>query len=481
MADTLLLIEDEALLGAELVRHFRREGWDVVHCQDLGGARRVLLEDDVAPLVVVSDMQLPDGNALDLLTTVRERRHHGEWIFLTGFGSVADSVRALRLGAYDFLEKPCDQKRLDLIVAGAARSARAQRQLDEHALQQHQSYPVEAFLGGSPQAAATREVLRKLSQVPFSALVIGGETGTGKGLATRIIHYSGLRSAGPLVEINCAALPRELLESELFGHEAGAFTGAKRRRRGLLEQASDGTLFLDEIGELNLDLQAKLLKVIEDQRVRPLGSEREVKLDVRIVAASNRDLVQRVQEGSFRADLFHRLSVFGVTLPTLRERIDDLDDLVPAVVGEYNAKSGKGVRHIPPAVWSALKAHDWPGNVRELRNVIERCVLFSESEVFPSQWLQLSGRSPAAVEAAGVAVDGNRLTLPLDGSLSLEDMDKYIVKAALERANHNVTAAARSLGTTRQTLRYRAKKYGLLASDEAAGAKGQGADDGEAE
>ena len=426
--------------------------------------KRLLLDDDAAPLVVVSDMVLPDGNALDLLAQVRERRHHGEWVFLTAVGSVADSVRALRLGAYDFLEKPCDEKRLDLIVAGAARSARAQRQLDDHAQQQHQSYSVDAFLGASSQAAATRDVLRKLGQVPFSALIVSGQTGTGKGLATRIIHYSGARSTAPLVEINCAALPRELLESELFGHEAGAFTGAKRRRRGLIEQASGGTLFLDEIGELDLDLQAKLLKVIEDQRVRPLGSEREVTVDVRIVAASNRDLAERARAGEFREDLYHRLSVFGVTLPPLRERIDDLDQLVPSIVAEYNAKAGKTVHDIPPEVWGALKAHDWPGNVRELRNVVERCVLFSDCETFPSQWLQLPGAA-AVAQPSTATVDGDRLVLPLDGSLSLEDMDRYIVKSALERADYNVTAAARSLGTTRQTLRYRAKKYGLLSGD----------------
>jgi two-component system response regulator AtoC len=464
MADTLLLIEDEALLGSELARHFRRGGWEVVLVTDLAGARRELLDEELVPLVVVSDMQLPDGNGLDLLTDVRARSGGGEWIFLTGYGSVADSVRALRLGAYDFLEKPCDQKRLDLVVAGAARSARAQRQLDEQARQQHQNYSVDAFVGGSAAAAAAREVLRKLCQVPFSALVIGGETGTGKGLATRILHYSGRRAAAPLVEINCAALPRELLESELFGHEAGAFTGARKRRRGLIEQASGGTLFLDEIAELELDLQAKLLKVIEDQRVRPLGSENEVVVDVQLIAASNRDLNARVEEGHFRGDLFHRLSVFGLALPPLRERRDDLDDLVPAIVAEYNARSGKAVRVIPDDVWAALKTHSWPGNVRELRNVIERCVLFADGEVFPVQWLQLPGRSTAPVGIAAQP-DANRLTLPLDGSMSLDDMDRHIVAAAVARADGNLSAAARMLGTTRQTLRYRVKKYGIAAGE----------------
>jgi DNA-binding NtrC family response regulator len=367
-------------------------------------------------------------------------------------------VRALRLGAFDFLEKPCDQKRLDLVVAGAARSARAQRRLDEQTHQRHESYSVEAFAGASKAAERAREVLRKLCAVPFSALVIGGETGTGKGLAARILHYSGRRAAAPLVEINCAALPRELLESELFGHEAGAFTGARRKRRGLIEQASGGTLFLDEIAELELELQAKLLKVIEDQRVRPLGGEREVKVDVQIVAASNRDLGERVAAGSFRGDLFHRLSVFGLTLPPLRERIEDLDALVPAIVAEYNLKAAKCVRLIPPAVWSTLKAYDWPGNVRELRNVIERCVLFSDGEVFPAQWLQLPG---ARLAGAAAAAADDAIVLPLDGSMSIDDMDRHIVATALERSGFNVTAAARALGTTRQTLRYRIRKYGL--------------------
>src|SRR4029450_1327652 len=199
MADTLLLIEDESLLGTELARHFRRGEWDVVLVTDLAGARRALLDDELAPLVVVSDMQLPDGNALDLLAELRERGVGGEWIFLTGYGGIADSVRALRLGAYDFLEKPCDQKRLDLIVAGAERSARARRQLDEQAFHPHQSYSIDAFVGRSAAAGVVREVLHKLCQVPFSALVIGGETCTGKGLAAPSLHYSWCSSTPPLV------------------------------------------------------------------------------------------------------------------------------------------------------------------------------------------------------------------------------------------------------------------------------------------
>ncbi len=460
MADTLLVIEDETLLGVELARHYRREGWEVVIATTLAHAERALLEQRVDPLVVLSDMSLPDGNALDLLEKIHSQSAGGEWILLTAYGSVPDSVRALRLGAFDFVEKPCDQERLDMIVAGAARSSRAQRRLQDEAAAQSRKYPVSSFLGHSNSANDVRNMLTKLSRVPFSALVVSGETGTGKGLAARILHHSGARREGPLIEINCAALPRELLESELFGHEAGAFTGARGRHRGLLEQAHGGTLFLDEISEMDPDLQAKLLKAIEDRAIRRLGGDREIKVEVQIVAASNRDLQSLVSAGTFRQDLFHRLSVFDLHLPVLRERREDVDDLVPAFVAEFNTKSGKSVKFVPPAVWSKLRAHDWPGNVRELRNVVERCVLFAEGEIFPEQWLQLRSPIPAAV-AIPAAENDDHLWLPLDGSMALEDMDRHIIRRALERNNFNVTAAARALGATRETLRYRIQKYNL--------------------
>ncbi len=457
MADTLLLIEDEELLGNELARHFSSKGWDVVHHVDLSSARRALIDQGLLPLVVVSDMNLPDGNALDLLEECREQQRTGEWLFLTGYGTVADSVRALRIGAYDFLEKPCDQERLDLVVASAARSALAQRRLDEHAHSQNRAYPVTTFVGSSKAAEEVREVLNRLIGVSISALVIGGETGTGKGLVARILHNSGPRARAPLIEVNCAALPRELLESELFGHEAGAFTGAKQKRRGLIQQADGGTLFLDELAEMQIDLQSKLLKVIEDQRVRPLGSEKEMNVDVQLITASNRDLAERVKAGEFRSDLYHRLSVFELVLPSLKDRIGDLDELVPLIVDEFNAIAGKNVREIPDEVWGALKSHSWPGNVRELRNVIERCVLFSDGPVFPARWLQLPGQSAQQKNES----DGDTLRIPLDGSVSLEEMEAHIIRVALERSNYNATAAARSLGTTRQKLRYRAQKHGV--------------------
>jgi DNA-binding NtrC family response regulator len=456
MSDTLLIIEDEALLGQELLRHFRREGWDAQLATRLDEARGLLLTREFEPLAVLSDMNLPDGNALDLLEEARKAKLPGEWVMLTGYGSVPDSVRAVKLGAYDFLEKPADIERLTIALSGAARLARAQRRLADQTANEGRRYGPESYAGDSPQAKEVREMIARLAQVPFSTLVIGGETGTGKGLAARILHYAGPRKDGPLIEINCAALPRELMEGELFGHEPGAYTGAKGRRRGLMEQASGGTLFLDEIGEMAPELQIKLLKAVEDQRVRRLGSEREISIDVQIIAASNRDLEAEVREGGFRADLYHRLSVFRLHMPSLRSRKEDLKQLVPLFIREYNAKSGRRVRHIPDSVWERMEAHDWPGNVRELRNVVERCVLFSDNESFPERWLQLEGAAERIFTA-----EADRLWLPLDGSMSLEDMEKAIVEAVLEKSRGNVTGAARLLNTTRETLRYRAEKFGL--------------------
>ncbi len=456
MAQTLLIIEDETLLGQELLRHFRREGWDARLATGLDEARGLLLTKDFEPLVVLSDMNLPEGNALDLLEEARNARLPGEWVVLTGYGGVPDSVRAVKLGAYDFLEKPVPPARLDMVLSGALRVARAQSRLADQTAEETRRYSPDAFIGDSAATKDVREMLARLANVPFSALLVGGETGTGKGLAARILHYAGPRGAQPLVEINCAALPRELVEGELFGSEAGAYTGAKGRRRGLLEQAHGGTLFLDEIGDLPPESQVKLLKAIEDKRVRRLGGDKEIPLDLQIIAASNRDLATEVREGRFRADLYHRLSVFRLDLPSLRGRKADLRQLVPHFVAEYNAKAGKRVRAIPDEAWQRLEAHDWPGNVRELRNVVERCVLFAENDAFPVRWLQLEqGAAPAAAPA------GDGVWLPLDGSLSLEDMEKAIVEAALARSEGNVTGAARLLKSTRETLRYRVEKFGL--------------------
>ncbi len=468
MSDSLLIIEDEQLLGSELVRYYHEDGWCVEWAKTVAEARQLLFEREFDPLVVLSDMNLPDGNGLDLLDEVRRRGGPGEWVFLTGYGEVPDSVRAIRLGAFDFLTKPCEQERLDLVINGALRGARALRRIHEQSRSGSQRYLPEAFAGASVAAQKVQQLLLKLSQAPFSALMITGETGTGKGLAARILHHAGPRAEGPLIEINCAALPRDLLESELFGHEAGAFTGAKGRRRGLIEQAHGGTVFLDEIGEMPVDLQAKLLKVIEDCKLRRLGAENEIQVDVQVLAATNRDPEDQIRNGGLRADLYHRISVFNLELPPLRQRIEDLRELVPVIVAEYNAVAGKQVSEISADVWQRLRAYHWPGNVRELRNVVERCVLLATDQRFPIEWLQLTAQEPIfdalKADSIGNAQD-NHLHLPLDGSMGLDAMVGRIIEATLARHGNNVTETSRALKTTREKVRYRIEKYHIKAEE----------------
>jgi DNA-binding NtrC family response regulator len=462
VTDNLLIIEDEHLLALEMQRRLSKAGWLVTTAEDLAGARRLLEEARLEPLVVLADMSLPDGSSLDLLEELKgNSMTSAEWVFLTAYGTIADSVRAVRLGAYDFLEKPYDEARLDMAVQRAGRSARAQQRLLDETHAHSRRYAPESFLGASPLAVDTRRMLAQIGQADFSALIIRGATGTGKGLAARILHYSGPRADGPLVEVNCAALPADLLESELFGHEAGAFTGAKGQRRGLFEQAHGGSLFLDEIGELPLGLQAKLLTAVEDRRVRRVGGSREIQVSVQIIAASNRDLEREVAEGRFRSDLYHRLSVFQIQLPALAQRSEDVETIAWAFIEELNARSGRHIKQVPERVWDALRAHPWPGNVRELRNVIERCVLLSQGQTLDPRWLLLG---PAPAPSAPTAVlASDCLCFPLDGSLTMEQMERRIIESALERRGGNVTQAGRLLGMTRQTMRYRVEKYGLRA------------------
>nr|WP_246722707.1 sigma-54 dependent transcriptional regulator [Aliikangiella sp. G2MR2-5] len=339
------------------------------------------------------------------------------------------------------------------------RASLLRQRLNSYSEADSSRYSIKAFLGKSEPVKKVKGLLEQLKSVPLTSMVITGETGTGKGLAAGIVHYSGQRKNGPFIELNCAALPRELLESQLFGHEAGAFTGAKSRHKGLFEQADGGTLFLDEIGDMDLELQSKLLKAIEEQKIRRLGSEKEINIDVQIIAATGLDLQQAVIQGDFRDDLYHRLSVFHVELPALRERKEDLLDLVPHFIAEYNSKAKKNVNYISDETWELLLEYDWPGNVRELRNVLERCVLLSQSDVLPVEWLQLKQEMAANIDREKSAFDEDALIIPLDGSLALDDMEKIIIEAALDRTQFNVAEAARLLKTTRQTLRYRIKKF----------------------
>jgi len=458
----LLIIEDESLLGSQLRKRFTRMGWDVTLASTAAEARFFLFKSDLDPDVVLSDMNLPDGNGLDLLEEYRDSGLQGEWVFLSGYGDAPDIERAIRLGAVDFLAKPMDEDKLDLAMAAAARGGRAQKRIVQSARQSARRYRPESFVGRSPETERVRTLLHKLATVPFSSLLIQGETGTGKGLVARILHYGGTRFSQPFVEFNCAAIPTELLESELFGHEAGSFSGARGQHKGLLEQANGGTIFLDEIGEMDTAVQTKLLKAIEEKEFRRVGGEKPISVDIQVLSASNRELRQLVGERSFREDLFHRLSVFEVNLPPLRERVDDLDDLVPLIIAEFNAKSGRAVTGLSDGLWRDLRAYSWPGNVRELRNILERGILLSSSSLVTGQDVTVYTAHQPFPQSA--AADTDALVIPLDGSVSLHEAERRLIAAVLERENGNVLATARVLGTTREKLRYRLQKHNLAAA-----------------
>ncbi|WP_165791735.1 sigma-54-dependent transcriptional regulator [Thalassospira marina] len=497
---TIAIIEDEKLLGNELKRRFEREGWRVTHSPRIEDARRLFIELGFAPAIVLSDMNLPDGNGLDFLEEARAHNVQSEWIFLSGYGTRKDIERAADLGALDFLAKPLDFHKLDLTIATATRGAQARQRIDDTTRQAVERFSPESFIGPSDAAAQVRNMLVQLGKVPITSILIGGETGTGKGLVAKILHYSGLRKDGPFIDLNCAAIPKDMLESELFGHESGAFTGAKGRHRGLMEQADGGTLFLDEIGEMDIGLQSKLLTSIEEQSFRRVGGEEKISVDIQLVAASNRDLRAASARGDFRLDLYHRISVFEMALPALRNRNEDIAPIVANLIGEFNARSGKQVQTVPERVMAILQSYGWPGNVRELRNVIERSVMLANGAELPGEWLGISPspltpvtQAPAMTgagagagattstdtspithalanhteTASGQMGDAARspvehaITLPLDGSVSLEEMEEKIIRKALALNGYNVMATVRALGTTRETLRYRIRKYGL--------------------
>lgn len=455
----LLIIEDEKLLGSQLKKRFERSGWDVTLASSAAEARYFLFKNPIDPDVVLSDLNLPDGDGLKLLEEYREEGLKAEWVFLSGYGQTPNINRAIELGAVDFLTKPMDEGKLDLAMAAAARGGKAQKQIDRSARRAASKYSLDSFIGQSEKAAAVRKLLGKLCNVPFTSLLIHGETGTGKGLVARILHYAGPRARQSLVEFNCAAIPTELLESELFGHEAGSFSGAKGQHKGLLEQANGGTLFLDEIGEMDLAIQAKLLKAIEEREFRRVGGEKPVQVDIQVLSASNRDLREMAANGDFREDLFHRLSVFEISLPPLRERTGDIDELSELIVAELNASCGTSIKGLSKNLLANFRDYRWPGNVRELRNVLERAVLLADGPTLDTGDVAL-GHQHMSNSQSEVA-SGNAVVIPLDGSVTLDEAEMRLIDAVLEREGGNVVASARLLGTTREKLRYRLQKHNI--------------------
>ena len=464
MAHAVLIIEDEATLAKNIKAYLVREGYEAAVAATAEEGLSTL--DAFQPDVVLLDYHLPGMNGLEALARLRERDGGIRVVMLTGHASVRMAVDAMKAGAYDYLNKPLVLSELKLLLERALGEGRLEQELSYYRKQEAGKGGLEQLLGESPPMrklkATLEQVLdagRRLPDADLPAALITGETGAGKELVARALHFGGVRAGKPFIELNCASIPAQLMESELFGYERGAFTDARARKAGLVEAAHGGTLFLDEIGDMEPALQGKLLKLLEEKSLRRLGSLRELRVDVRVVAATNRPLEQLVREGRFRSDLFFRLRGVQLAVPPLRERGDDVLLLARHFLQLNSARYGKRGLRLSAQAEAALLAYAWPGNVRELRNVIEEAVLLAQHDVIAPGQLSFC----ASLGAAGRPGEATLLAEIPDSGINLEEVERTLVVQALQKTGWNVTRAARLLSLTRDTLRYRMEKFGLAA------------------
>jgi len=414
------------------------------------------------PHVVIADMVMPVIDGIGLLKPLAAAVPEATVILLTAHSSVETAVSAMREGAYDYIAKPVDPRRLRILVEKAVEKVQVDREVTVLRRQLKETRGLGPLLGVSPAMQEVYRLVEMAAPSPAPVLILG-ETGTGKELAARTIHQLSQRAKGPFVAVNCSAIPETLLESELFGHEKGAFTGAMARCPGYFELADGGTIFLDEIAEMSSNLQAKYLRVLQDSQVRRIGGHDEVAVDVRVVAATNRDVVKAVQDGVFREDLYYRVNVLTIPLPPLRRRPEDIPVLAEAFVTEFNDKYARHVRGIDAGALKLMRDHSWPGNVRELRNVIERAVVSCEDSVITAECLPLAPLGAAATERSNVVV------LPV--GTTLEDGERELIVRTLQSVNNNKTRAAEILGTTPKTLHNKARRWRELEQMEREGAR----------
>ncbi len=443
----VLILEDDDLLRQVTAERLEREGYTVVTAANLAEGRQQL--EQQIPDLALLDIKLPDGEGTELLEELT-RSGDTVCVMMSAHATVSSAVGALRAGAVDYLEKPFSFDRLSATIKGALERTRLRREV--RALRRGVGVG-EDMVGSSPAMQEVFELVRRVAPADSTTVLLEGETGTGKGLLARSIHRASQRAEGPFVNVTCSALAESVMESELFGHEKGAFTDARTMKRGLVELAEGGTLFLDEIGEIGLRLQGKLLQFIEEKRFRRVGGTKDLVVDARVVTATNRDLEEEVAEERFREDLYYRLRVFPIRLPPLRERPSDIPALVKTFVEEFNRQFGKKIRDIAPETMAVLKKYPWPGNVRELRNMIERTVLLADGPVLTPDMLpaQLAGGQPSREPAVELGTEG----------LDFESLERSLLEAALRRAEGNRTEAGRLLGMSRHQVRNRLKKYGL--------------------
>jgi two-component system, NtrC family, response regulator AtoC len=441
---SILVVDDEALVRWSLKQRLVRDGHTISEAGTAGEA----LERSADVDLVLLDFRLPDGDGLSVLRKVKERQPDTLVILMTAYSTIENAVEAIKLGAFHYINKPFNVDEVALLVDKALETGRLRREVQAFRSSTTREFSFERIVGASPSMVAVKELMKRVALSPASTVLLTGETGTGKDLAAKAIHYNSDRAARPFVNITCSALPEQLLESELFGHERGAFTDARQQKRGLLETADGGTVFLDEIGEMTPALQAKLLRFLEERTFKRVGGLQDIKVDVRVIAATHRDLEQAVKEGKFREDLFYRLQVMPIVLPPLRDRRGDLRTLASYYIDLFNREFKKRVRGLTPEALQALEGYRWPGNVRELRNSIERAMLLIDRE-----WLEPGDFSPRGGTPA-------QFELPPEG-VNLEAVERELVVQALERAGGNQTQAAQLLGLNRDQVRYRIEKFGL--------------------
>ena len=454
MSGTVLIVDDERTLARAVRAYLIESGYEAEVAPD--GEQAIGMLESLRPDVVFSDVRLPGMDGIELLRRIRDFDPSIPVVIMTAYGTIEGAVQAVKLGAFDYLKKPVDLEELRLLAECAREHSQLRQELSYYRRQAARDVPFAGVVGDAPSVRAVLDQARQIAALDETPpVLIIGETGTGKGLVARTIHASSGRATNPFIEVNCTALPANLMEAELFGHERGAFTDAKESRMGLFEAAAGGFLFLDEVGDIELSLQGKLLKAVEDRTVRRVGGIRDRKVDVRILAATNRDLERETQRERFRRDLYFRLAVILLRLPPLRERGDDVLTLAHHFLERFRAKYGRPVQRIEAEARDLLRAYPWPGNVRELSHVIERAVLWSQGPALDIEHLALD------TPAAGAADDGRAGSGSRPAGMDLEQWERSLIEQALREADGNQTRAAQHLGISRDTLRYRLKKYGL--------------------
>jgi len=455
MSARLLVVDDEPSMLDMLSLLWRAEGYEVETARSVGEARERLAERPVD--LVLCDILMPDGNGLELLREIKASDPRVAVIMMTAYTSTKSALEAMKLGAYDYISKPfADLEELKLLVAKALEKTQL---VDENVYlrgELERRYAFDRIVGRSPRMRAVFELVERVART-HSTVLIQGESGTGKELVARAIHFASPRARQRFLSVNCGALPETLLESELFGHERGAFTGAVREKRGLFQEANRGTLFLDEIGDMSLPMQVKLLRALQDRTVRKVGGTVEEPVDVRIIAATNQNLAERLAQGTFREDLFYRINVIPIELPPLRERREDIPLLVHHFLLESSRRLGIEPRRISVEAMRRLETHSWPGNVRELENLVERTLALSTAEVITTDDLPLELLIPGQTGAATPTLPSEGLDL----EARLDGLRRELMRQALDRTGGHQGQAAELLGMSLRSFRYYAGKCGL--------------------